>query len=175
MPGLGLPTNLDTTYADDGTDPSVKAHQQYHDAIHGQVNQWDTATREDRDVFAFDIITGLFVPRALTSADVGTTAFELTPGGNYTFVLDDVGKLKGTLTSDTAAVNFTIPANATTPFPIGATMKALQRGTGQITTVGAAGVGLLAVGSAYKSAGTGGTLLYTKLFVDTWLVEGGVL
>jgi hypothetical protein len=111
----------------------------------------------------------------LASANVGITTFELTPGGNYTFVLADLGKLKGSLTSDTAAVNFTIPANATTPFPIGATMKALQRGTGQITTVGAAGVGLLAVGSAYKSAGTGGTLLYTKLFVDTWLVEGGVL
>lgn len=34
-----LPTNLDATYADSGTDATVKLHQQYHDAIHAKVNK----------------------------------------------------------------------------------------------------------------------------------------
>lgn len=33
-----LPTNIDTTYADSGTDPTVALHQQYHDTLHGAVN-----------------------------------------------------------------------------------------------------------------------------------------
>jgi hypothetical protein len=33
-----LPTNVDTTYADDGSDASVKLHQQHHDTIHAAVN-----------------------------------------------------------------------------------------------------------------------------------------
>lgn len=30
-----LPIDIDTTYADSGTDASVQAHQQHHDALHG--------------------------------------------------------------------------------------------------------------------------------------------
>jgi lysophospholipase L1-like esterase len=33
-----LPTNIDQTYADSGTDPSVAAHQKQHDALHGLYN-----------------------------------------------------------------------------------------------------------------------------------------
>lgn len=47
MAGPGLPTNTDSTYADSGTDPTVKLHQQHHDAIHGIVNRFDTAAPAD--------------------------------------------------------------------------------------------------------------------------------
>lgn len=33
-----LPVDIDTTYADDGADASVKTHQQHHDEIHAFVN-----------------------------------------------------------------------------------------------------------------------------------------
>lgn len=33
-----LPVNVDTTYADDAGDASVKTHQQHHDEIHAFVN-----------------------------------------------------------------------------------------------------------------------------------------
>lgn len=35
---MTLPTDLDTTYADDPGDASVKAHQQHHDEIHAKLN-----------------------------------------------------------------------------------------------------------------------------------------
>jgi hypothetical protein len=44
MAGPNLPVNVDTNNADSTTDPSVKLHQQHHDAIHAAVNRLDTAT-----------------------------------------------------------------------------------------------------------------------------------
>lgn len=38
MAGPGLPVNVDNTYPDDGTTPSVKLHQQHHDTIHAILN-----------------------------------------------------------------------------------------------------------------------------------------
>jgi hypothetical protein len=35
---MPLPVNIDSTYADDGSDASVQAHQQHHDVIHQFVN-----------------------------------------------------------------------------------------------------------------------------------------
>jgi len=43
MAGPNLPVNVDATYADSGTDTTVKLHQQHHDAIHDIVNKIDTA------------------------------------------------------------------------------------------------------------------------------------
>lgn len=174
MPGAGLPTNLDVTYADDGTDASVKAHQQYHDTIHGFVDQFDTATRSDRNVFVYDSASGLFVPRGLTSADVGITTWEQVTG-NYTFVLADVGKGKYSSAADTTAVTYTIPANATVPFPIGTTIRVKQRGTGQIQIVGeSATVVLNGVGGGTKTSAQNADLLLDKLFTDTWYIANAV-
>ena len=38
-----LPTNVDATYADSGTDASQSLHQQHHDTIHDAVNAIDAA------------------------------------------------------------------------------------------------------------------------------------
>ena len=117
----------------------------------------------------------LFVPRALVSSDVGLTTFELTAGGNYTFVLADVGKVKGSLSTDTSALTYTLPANATTPFPIGSTFVVVQRGTGQITVAGAtSAVTFLYDGAGPKTPQQGAGLTLIKLFADQWWIRGGV-
>jgi hypothetical protein len=36
-----LPTNIDSTYADDASDPSQKLHQQYHDSLHTLYNTYE--------------------------------------------------------------------------------------------------------------------------------------
>lgn len=50
MAGPNLPVNVDTTYADSGTDPSVKLHQQHHDAIHAAVNKISTTAPQNGQV-----------------------------------------------------------------------------------------------------------------------------
>lgn len=37
---MALPTNLSANYSGDGSDPSVKLHQQHHDIIHAAVNEF---------------------------------------------------------------------------------------------------------------------------------------
>ena len=174
MASYGLPTNLDQTYADDGTDPSVKAHQQMHDTVHGFVNRFDTAAGTALDVWAVDPASGLFVPTSLSSKYVPTVDFEVTTGGNYTFVLADRGKLKGSTAADSTALTYTIPANATVPFPVGTAIEVMQRGTGQITITAAAGVTLKAPGSAYKTSAQNASVLLVQLFADIWWVKGGI-
>lgn len=41
MAGPGLPVTVDADNADDGGDPTVKAHQQHHDALHAIANFFD--------------------------------------------------------------------------------------------------------------------------------------
>lgn len=172
MPGPGLETNIDATYGDD-PDASVKRHQQLHDITNAFLNEFDTGTRSAGDVWVHN--GTLWIPRGLESADVPTVTFELTPGGAYTFVLADAGKLKGSLTSDTGPIVYTIPVSTSVAYPLGTAIKVMQRGTGQITIAGAAGVTLQALGSAYKTPGQNGPVILTKLFSDTWWVEGGIV
>lgn len=56
MAGPNLPVNIDTTYADSGTDATVKTHQQHHDSIHGIVNKFDTGlgTASNGNVLAWN-------------------------------------------------------------------------------------------------------------------------
>lgn len=45
---MALPVNVDSTYADSGTDASVALHQQHHDTIHAAVNTLDATTIRHR-------------------------------------------------------------------------------------------------------------------------------
>lgn len=177
MASVNLPETVDTTYADDGADATVKLHQQYHDAEAKVVNRFDydlILSAATNQIMA-KLASGLWGPTAGTSALIPTTVFELTPGGNYTFVLADAGKLKGSLTTDTAALTYTLPLNATTAFPLGSTFVALQRGTGQITIAGeTSAVTFLYDGAGPKTAQQGAGITLIKLFADQWWVRGGI-
>ena len=41
MAGLNLPINIDKSYASSRMDPTIQAHQQAHDAVHGIINMFD--------------------------------------------------------------------------------------------------------------------------------------
>jgi hypothetical protein len=65
MAGSVLPVNVDSTYADSGSDPSVKLHQQYHDSIHKVVNWFDKdAIPAGGNVLTWDAASGLYKPQA---------------------------------------------------------------------------------------------------------------
>jgi hypothetical protein len=65
---MALPTNVATSYPDDGSDPSIGLHQQHHDKIHAVVNLFDKdATPADGDVLTFD--DTVYTPTALLNSD----------------------------------------------------------------------------------------------------------
>jgi len=87
MAGPNLPLNVDTTYSDSGTDPTVKAHQQHHDALHKFANRYDVdAAPVQGQVPVFDGNSGLYKPSELTdtplivsAATQGTGAYPARP------------------------------------------------------------------------------------------------
>lgn len=72
---MPLDTNIDTTYEDDATDPSVQKHQQDHDTVHTYVNVHDgdfnAAHGSDHD--ARDHSTALSTAAASDLSDVDLT------------------------------------------------------------------------------------------------------
>src|SRR5664279_3164644 len=115
MAGPGLSVTNDTTYADSGTDSSVKIHQQDHDAIGGIVNDFDVANFGTAGYVPVGNGTVL-VTRALLSTDIpGVVSNART--ANYTLVLADAGKLVTMNVS--SANNLTVPLNSSVAFPVG--------------------------------------------------------
>ncbi len=119
-----LAVNKDTTYADDGTRPDIKEHQQDHDIIHGVVNNIYKAsiglTR-----------TGSFV---LTQANSG----EVIPVNSASSVACTVPSLAAGSTVElvrlgAGAVTLTLGSGVTLTVPTGAT--ATPRVTGSVVSL----------------------------------------
>lgn len=73
MARFNLPVNLATTYPSASDDPTVRTHQQHHDAIHRVVNLFDrTSTAATGAVPIGD--GGALVTRPLTASDIAAVA-----------------------------------------------------------------------------------------------------
>lgn len=110
MAGPGLLVNNDTTYPDDGSDPSVHLHQTDHDTIHGIVNHIDKDTPPAGNGQVWVSISGVMTPRALTVADVGaatglTNAAVVTAVGPTTVAANTIVPVDTT----SNAVGLTLP------------------------------------------------------------------
>lgn len=67
---MTLPTNIDVTYPDDPTRPDRKLHQQYHDALHVQYNDFEGTT--PADFGSADDVAGVVAEVATVTADLAT-------------------------------------------------------------------------------------------------------
>lgn len=104
---MTLPTNIDATYADSGTDASVALHQQHHDAVHAAINGFVEAAQ---DAVAAMLAAGAGISLsyddsgntftvASTLADVGgwvteTAAWTRTGATTFTQPVDSTGYLQ---------------------------------------------------------------------------------
>lgn len=89
---------------------------------------------------------------------------------SYTLVLSDDGKMIEI--NNAAAVNVTIPTNASVAFPVGTQITFLQTGAGQITFIPASGPTTIIGNPGVKTRAiwTGATLIQRA--ADTWVVVG---
>lgn len=116
-----LPVNIDTTYADSGTDASVKTHQQHHDTLHAVVNSIYLANIGTTKTAAFTIAqanSGEVIP-VNVSTSVAVTVPSLTVG--TTVELVQLGTAGFTLT----ASGVTFVPTAGTPRAQGSTVALL--------------------------------------------------
>jgi hypothetical protein len=95
--------------------------------------------------------------------------------GAYTFAITDSGLVvESTVNS---AVTFTIPANSTTPFPLGALLQVCQVGTGAVTIAGASGVtvyGLGGLSGSLTSTLQGSVITLRQRVANQWFITGNL-
>jgi hypothetical protein len=89
----------------------------------------------------------------------------------YQFALGDAGTV--VQSTDASAVIFTIPANATAAFLVGAQIAVVQAGAGQVTIAAASGVAL-EVPSSYTATTRAqwSTIVLTQVATNQWVVSG---
>jgi len=74
--------------------------------------------------------------------------------------------------NNASAITITVPADTTLNFPIGTNIVVYQKGAGQVTIDGAAGVTLLSNASKVKLTGQYSSVALFKLSTNTWLLGG---
>jgi hypothetical protein len=121
------------------------------------------------------LVAGLRLKYRQPETGGGTALVDMNAqtGTAYTLALTDAGKK---ITCSNASANtVTVPANATTAFPVGTIISVSQTGAGVTSVVGASGVtinGASAATGAIAARWSGVTL--TKLDTNTWIAEGNV-
>ena len=151
MAGPGLPVDIDATYADDGLDASVQAHQHAHDVVHALVNAIDTR------VPTVPVILG------------GVGHNYLGAVTTYTLTLDDAGinvEIDGS-----AAAAVTVPPSTAVAFTVGTVVEVTALGTGQVTIQAGVGVTLRTPGTLVLRA-QNSTIRLRKRAADTWVLSG---
>ena len=98
------------------------------------------------------------------------TGFNPQSGTTYTSVLGDANEM--VVFSNSGAVTWTIPTNASVAFPIGTTIYGQQSGTGSVTPVGAGGVTINASGGNYATAQQYSVIALVKTATNTWVETG---
>jgi hypothetical protein len=91
-------------------------------------------------------------------------------GTSYTAVLADSNKV--ITLSNSSAITFTIPLNASVTFPIGTSLNVAQLGAGQVTIAGAGGVTIVGIGT--KIAAQYGAATAIQIATDQWLLVGNL-
>tara|TARA_B110000503_G_scaffold141071_1_gene233574 strand:- start:2698 stop:3312 length:615 start_codon:yes stop_codon:yes gene_type:complete len=117
------------------------------------------------------VTTGKLADKSVTSAKLSALTVGST-GAGYTFVLSDAE----TVVSSNAAtaVTFTIPLNASVPFPTGTQLNILQYGAGQVTVAIAGGGAVVSEGSKFKLKARYAIATAIKTEVDTWVLVGNL-
>ncbi|QFS86634.1 MULTISPECIES: DUF2793 domain-containing protein [unclassified Marinobacter] len=90
-------------------------------------------------------------------------------GTSYTLVLSDDNKV--VRCANASAINVTVPAEATTDFPVGAIIQVRQVDAGQVTLVADTGVTLITP-ETLKTRKQGSTIALMKVGADEWDVTG---
>ena len=98
-----------------------------------------------------------------------TVLINTQTGTTFTPALTDSGKL--VTLNNAAAIATTIPADATTDFPVGTQLMLMQLGLGQVTVSGAVGVTVISRNGT-KTAGQYSLISLIKVAANQWVVGG---
>lgn len=158
-----LPVNIDASYLDDGTDASVQAHQEHHDAIHALYNNLVGSGAAAGTALLQALLDGTYAAlHQAINAQTGTT---------YTLVLGDDGKVVEC--ANASPITLTVPPNSSVAFPIGTRIDVSQTGAGALTIAQGSGVTIKKPASlSLVLQEQESTVTLWKVATDTWRIAG---
>ncbi|MCV7174947.1 glycosyl hydrolase family 28-related protein [Mycolicibacterium sphagni] len=169
---------LQVTTVDLGTD-GVIIRQQYKPAFtdlthEGYRINWlgDGWTDWQTNALANGVITIDMLDSQLQTVIDSVAGGTNSQGGSYTAELSDANKLI-TISSTTASV-FTVPPNASAPFPVGTVLRVTSINSGAVTLAAAAGV-FIGTHPGLTLAGTFAVATLFKYDTDNWLAFGDLI
>jgi hypothetical protein len=118
------------------------------------------------------VITAKIQDRAVTSAKLSGVALIEAKTANYTFVLEDRGKIIEF--NSASALTATVPTNASVAFDNGAVIVVSRRGAGDVTIAPASGVTLRSGDSKLKISKQYAAAALIKLDANEWMVVGSL-
>lgn len=140
-------------------------------AAPGALNTLDelAAALGDDANFATTVTNALATKASKTELDAATLLSFSNKTSSYTLALADSTNMVEVESSSSTTV--TIPTNASVAFPVGSSVDIFQKGTGQVTIAGAAGVTVYYTpGLKLRAQYSAATAI--KRSTDTWIVTG---
>ena len=140
-------------------------------AAPGALNTLDelAAALGDDANFATTVTNALATKASKTELDAATLLSFANKTSSYTLALADSTNMVEVESS--SATTVTIPTNASVAFPVGSSVDIFQKGTGQVTIAGAAGVTVYYTpGLKLRAQYSAATAI--KRSTDTWIVTG---
>lgn len=142
------------------------------DLVNGSVSLNKLANIANNSVLG-NVSGGSAAPAALTAQQVALLASNPVTsqaGASYTGVLaDGFSFIRFT---NAGAVTFTVPTNASVPYPIGTVIEFEQAGAGTVTATPAGGVTINSRGGVFNTAGQFAIGALKKVGTDTWTLAG---
>lgn len=119
------------------------------------------------DIGAASLVNGKVDPEEASSDMVSYTS-------SFTLSLSDAGKFINSVNNTTSPITITVPTKASVAFPIGTEIEILQRGSYDVSIVGAAGVSIWSLGGMTTMAGEFAVVCLKKIADNVWLLAGAL-
>ena len=113
-----------------------------------------------------------WVDLAVAVADPSQRTIANITGTSYTPSISDAGK--AFVFTNSSAITLTIPAESSTNYTIGQTFLLIQKGTGQVTVLGASGVTINSLSNYSKTSGQYAEARLIKTASNEWLLSGSL-
>ena len=111
-----------------------------------------------------------WVDLAVSVSDATQRTVQNISGTTYTPGISDAGK--ALIFSNSSSITLTVPAESSTNYVIGQSFQIIQKGSGQVTVVGASGVTINSLGSKTKTNGQYSDVRLLKTASNEWLLSG---
>jgi hypothetical protein len=161
-----------TTAPPNGTQILVMAWQSSPAAANNTTINTQNNGGSTSSASTLNFTSGLAGTTSSGTTTVSVSSNVTTQTATYTIALADNNSV--VQMNSSSALTLVVPTDASVAFPVGSQVIVSQKGTGQVTLSGAAGVTIASNSSKIKTTGQNSAAVLIKLASNSWLLGGDI-